>query len=289
MAVRSEKEMLDLIIGTAADDSRIRAAYLEGSRANPNIPRDIFQDYDVGYVVTETKPFREDRDWINRFGECLYLQYPEESVYDPSDADRCYGWLMQFTDGNRLDLHVRIWKDARNSLELYKTLIDKDNLMPEKQMLSDEKYWVKKPAQEQFHCTCNEFWWCLNNVAKGLWRKEIPYVMDMLDFQIRPMLRRLLEWKIGIENNFSVSVGKSAKYMDKYISKEIYRQYLSTYPTAEVDAIWDAVFSMCDLFGKIALPVSEKLNFPYDLMEADNSIGYLKHIRNLSPSADKIY
>lgn len=287
--MRSEKEMLDLIIGTAADDPRVRAAYLEGSRANPKVPKDIFQDYDVVYVVTETKPFREDKGWINRFGERLYLQYPEESVYYPSDVDRCYGWLMQFADGNRLDLHVCTWENARCNLELYKTLIDKDNRMPEKQMLSDEKYWVKKPTQEQFHCTCNEFWWCLNNVAKGLWRKEIPYVMDMINFQIRPMLRRLLEWKIGMENNFSVSVGKSAKYMNRYVSKEIYRQYLSTYSTAEVDAIWDAVFSMCDLFGKIALAVSESLNVPYDLTEADNSRRYLEHIRNLSPNADKIY
>ena len=287
--MRSEKEMLDLIIGTAADDPRIRAVYLEGSRANPKVPKDIFQDYDVVYVVTETKPFREDKGWINRFGERLYLQYPEESVYCPSDVDRCYGWLMQFADGNRLDLHVCTWENARCNLELYKTLIDKDNRMPEKQMLSDEKYWVKKPTQEQFHCTCNEFWWCLNNVAKGLWRKEIPYVMDMINFQIRPMLRRLLEWKIGMENNFSVSVGKSAKYMNRYVSKEIYRQYLSTYSTAEVDAIWNAVFSMCDLFGKIALAVSESLNVPYDLIEADNSRRYLEHIRDLSPNADKIY
>ncbi|HKM05313.1 MAG TPA: aminoglycoside 6-adenylyltransferase [Lachnospiraceae bacterium] len=35
---------------------------------------------------------------------------------------------------------------------------------------------------------CNNFWWCLNNVAKGLWREEIPYTMDMISFHIRPML-----------------------------------------------------------------------------------------------------
>jgi aminoglycoside 6-adenylyltransferase len=287
--VRSEKEMLDLIIDIATNDSRIRAAYLEGSRVNPNVPKDIFQDYDVVYVVTETKSFREDRNWINHFGDRLYMQYPEENIYYPSDVDSCYGWLMQFTDGNRLDLHVCTWKNALNSLELYKTLVDKDNLIPKKQMLSDEKYWVKKPTQEQFHCTCNEFWWCLNNVAKGLWREEIPYVMDMINFQIRPMLRRLLEWKIGIENDFSVSVGKSAKYMDKYISKDIYQQYLRTYSIAQINAIWDAVFTMCDLFGEIATEVSEKSNFSYDLVEAGNSQEYLRHVRSLPHNAAEIY
>lgn len=40
--MRSEKEMLELIRNTALEDDCIRAAWLEGSRANPNVPRDIF-------------------------------------------------------------------------------------------------------------------------------------------------------------------------------------------------------------------------------------------------------
>ncbi len=287
--MRSEKEMLDLIITVANNDTRIRAAYLEGSRANPNAPKDIFQDYDVVYVVTETRSFREDKDWINQFGERLYMQYPEENIYYPSDVENCYGWLIQFTDGNRLDLHVKTLENAHNSLELYKLLSDKDNTMPQKQLVSDERYWVKKPMPEQFYCTCNEFWWCLNNVAKGLWRNEIPYVMDMINFQIRPMLRRLLEWKIGVDNNFSVNVGKSAKYMDKYLSKEIYEQYFQSYCIAQINAVWNAVFVMCDLFQKISLELSEKLNFQYDLTEARNSKSYLEHIKSLPSNAKEIY
>lgn len=41
--MRSEKEMLDLIINTANEDPRIRAAYLEGSRVNPTVQADIFR------------------------------------------------------------------------------------------------------------------------------------------------------------------------------------------------------------------------------------------------------
>ena len=41
--MRSEQEMLDLIINTARDDERIRAAILNGSRANPNAPRISFR------------------------------------------------------------------------------------------------------------------------------------------------------------------------------------------------------------------------------------------------------
>ncbi len=51
--MRSEQEMLDLILDTARKDERIRAVMMNGSRANPNAPRDFFQDFDIVYFVTE--------------------------------------------------------------------------------------------------------------------------------------------------------------------------------------------------------------------------------------------
>ena len=67
--MRSEQEMMDLILGTAQEDERIRAVILNGSRTNPNVRRDIFQDYDVVYVVTEMGPFVHNLEWIRCFGE----------------------------------------------------------------------------------------------------------------------------------------------------------------------------------------------------------------------------
>ena len=73
--MRTEQEMYDLILKVAEEDERIRAVYIDGSRTNPNAPRDIFQDYDVGYVVRETESFRKDRDWTERmFGKILYMK-----------------------------------------------------------------------------------------------------------------------------------------------------------------------------------------------------------------------
>ncbi len=41
--MRREKEMFDLILGIAREDERIRAVYMNGSRTNPNAPKDIFR------------------------------------------------------------------------------------------------------------------------------------------------------------------------------------------------------------------------------------------------------
>ena len=69
--MRAENEMYDLILKIAKNDSRIKAVYMNGSRTNENVPKDMFQDYDIVYVVEDIRSFIEDKDWINLFGEIL--------------------------------------------------------------------------------------------------------------------------------------------------------------------------------------------------------------------------
>ena len=85
--MRSEQEMLDLIINTARNDERVRAVILNGSRVNPNAPKDFFQDYDVIYVVTEKESFWADPGWIKVFGELMILQLPDD-MSDPPPTER---------------------------------------------------------------------------------------------------------------------------------------------------------------------------------------------------------
>lgn len=41
--LRTEQEIMDLILSVAKSDERIRAVLLVGSRANPAIPKDSYQ------------------------------------------------------------------------------------------------------------------------------------------------------------------------------------------------------------------------------------------------------
>lgn len=187
--MRTEKQMFDLIINIAKENKRIRAVVMNGSRVNPNVNKDIFQDFDIVYVVEETQSFINDKSWINIFGDISFMQYPDENIYYKNDIEKSYGYLMQFTDGNRIDLHINTLEKELEELKQDKlsvVLLDKDNRLPKISKSSDKEHWVKKPTEDQFKCTCNEFWWCLNNVAKGLWREEIPYVQDMLNYAVRP-------------------------------------------------------------------------------------------------------
>lgn len=290
--MRSETQIYDLILNIAKQDERIYAVYMNGSRTNKKVPKDIFQDFDIVYVVEETGSFRKDKNWIKKFGTILYMQYPDESPDDPGDKENCYGWLMQFDDGNRIDLHVETVTYALAHItedKLCKILLDKKNILPVLPEAADEDYHVKKPSKEQFLAACNEFWWCSNNIAKGLWRRELLYVQDMTNFVVRKQLEKMLSWKIGIDTDFGVSVGKSAKYMVKWLEKAEWEEYLSTFFRCDTEEAWEAVMRMCTLFERTARFVGEKLSYEYNEAEGENARAFLEHVRTLPVDAKEIF
>lgn len=290
--MRSEKEMLNLILDIADRDDRIIAAYMNGSRTNENITKDIFQDYDIVYVVKETKSFIDDKAWIDNFGEILYMQYPDEHPDYPGDKENFYGWLMQFRDGNRIDLHIETLRHALENIHkdrLCKVLLDKEDRFGDVAAASDVQYHIKRPSEAQFAACCNEFWWCTNNLAKGLWREEITYVHDMADFIVRKQLEKMLVWKIGVLTDYGVSVGKSAKYMKNWLEPDEYAAYLGTYFDGSTVNAWEAVLTMCALFSKTAVWVAKHLNFAYNRKEADAAMSFLEHVRVLPEDAKEIY
>ena len=100
--MRNEREMFDLILHVAKGDERVRGAWLNGSRANPNVPKDRWQDYDIVYLVKAMDSFLADHSWIDVFGERLMLQMPE-TMRDPLGDGR-FTYLILLADGNRIDL-----------------------------------------------------------------------------------------------------------------------------------------------------------------------------------------
>lgn len=254
---------------------------MNGSRVNPNVMQDDFQDYDVVFVVTETASFINDKQWINKFGIPFYFQLPDENPNYSNDKENFYGYLVHYDDGVRLDIHIETLSHALEHIKddsLCKILIDKNNYLPAIDESSDKNYWVKKPTQEAFLVCCNEFWWCTNNLAKGLARKEILYVQDMANFVVRKELEKMLSWKVGIKTDFKVSVGKSAKYISKWLPKNEYQNYLQTFFSCDIQTAWKSIFLMCDMFEKTALEISTFLKFEYNQTESKNAKTYLEKI-----------
>lgn len=102
--MRSEQEMMQMILDYAKNDDRVRAVGMNGSRTNPNAPKDRFKDYDIVFLVTDMNSFIGDNDWVDCFGSRIIMQTPEDMKLLPPELDGNYSYLMLFSDGNRIDL-----------------------------------------------------------------------------------------------------------------------------------------------------------------------------------------
>jgi aminoglycoside 6-adenylyltransferase len=289
--MRSESEMLDLIVNTARNDDRVRAVIMNGSRVNPNAPKDCFQDYDIVYVVTEKESFLADPSWIKIFGDLMILQLPDD-MSDPSpEGNISYGYLMQFADGNRIDLSLfpvsKLDQLEEDSLTL--ALLDKDGILPYFDPPNDSGYLPKPPTAKAFFDCTNEFWWVAPYVAKGLWRHEIPYTKQILDDYVREQLMKMLDWYVGMRFDFQKSPGKLGKYLEQYLEPELWQLLLDTYSDADYDHTWDALLSMGELFRRIAIPVAEHFGFPYPYGDDERVTAHLRHVRLLPHDATEMY
>ncbi|AFQ15492.1 aminoglycoside 6-adenylyltransferase [Bacillus thuringiensis] len=289
--MRTEKEMLDVIINTAIEDERIRAVIMNGSRVNPNVKRDCFQDYDIMYVVNDIQSFTSNHNWVHRFGEIMIVQMPEEMSLVQPDEDGKFPYLMQFMDGNRIDLTlvpVELIKKFVGQDSLSKLLLDKDNCLEEFPPASDKDYLVKKPTEKEFLDCCNEFWWCSTNIAKGLWREELSYAKGMLEGPVRDMFIVMLEWYIGMKTDFTVNTGKFGKHFEQYIEEDMWEQFKRTFSNAEYENIWESFFVMGDLFREVANEIANTYEYQYP-QDDDKVTNYLKHVKALPKDSTSIY
>ena len=281
VTMRSSEEIKKIILEKAENDPRIRAVLLNGSRANSKIAPDRFQDFDVVYIVNEIKSFISDHNWIKIFGDILIMQPPDEMIIDNEKKRSLFSYLMFFKDGNRIDLTLfpvdKLESEYKND-SLTFLLLDKDNLFPNLPPPNDKDYLIIKPTEKEFADCCNEFWWVCTYVAKGLCRNEITYAKEMFEIPVRNMFFKMIEWFIGVENNFSVSFGKSGKYMKNYLSPGLYEKILFTYPDHKPENIWNSLFLMTELFSEFANKVSHSLHFNYNKEEENNVKKYLESL-----------
>ena len=156
--------------------------------------------------------------------------------------------------------------------------LDKDNLFSDVNRSTDKDYHIRKPTEKEFLDACNEFWWVSANVAKGLLRNEITHAKEIQETVVRPMFMKVIEWKIGSENQFSVSFGKGGKFINRYLPESDYEKLLMTYSDYLIINNWKSLFIMTELFGKFAMEFSTKMNFHYDLTEHNNTIDYLEKV-----------
>lgn len=273
--MKTYDEMLELIIKTAKEDERIRAATMEGSAVTPGAVRDGFSDFDITFFVSDIRKFTSDKEYMKRFGDILIMQTPDDWYMEPYDYDgkNRFAYLTQYKDGNRIDLTFIDVSEIGKQKEFNEPrtiLINKDDYSELKEITSGEVFFIKKPSEFEFFNTVNEFRWVSNYATKGLCRHQLYYAKYSMEHLMMNMFMKMINWKVGIDNDFKVTTGSFSKYLSKYLTEEEMKRFEGIFAGGSYEDMWDKLFLMYDYFEDLSIYVADKLGFSLDLEESRN-------------------
>jgi aminoglycoside 6-adenylyltransferase len=263
--MRTEKEVLSQFKEWAKRNELIRVAVLTSSRVRPDANIDFLSDYDIELYVSDLSKFKENDDWLETFGSIM-VRWP----FKPRSTGFKTGcWitrLVLFKDGVRIDFQItdqlEIESDAYDNG--YEILIDKDGITKGLAEPTYSEYIINKPSKEEYEVLVNEFWWNAYYVPKYLWRDQLPFAKYMLDYTLRySFLHKIIDWYIGMQNDWSVETGALGKKFKNYLDAETWAEWEETYVGAGIEENWIAFFNITTFFRKMAKQIGKKLGYEY--------------------------
>ncbi|WP_444684756.1 aminoglycoside 6-adenylyltransferase [Alkalicoccus luteus] len=262
--MRTNTEMLKLILEMAETMETVRAVTLHGSRVS-GAPEDEWMDYDVAYYVTEVEDLQRDRAWLAPFGERLIMQRPELSTLAEPHGLGWFPILMQFADGRRIDLTLVPVKLAENYLqqgEPGRMLLDKDGLLQRLSLQQEPGFAVVLPTAAEYADCCNEFWWVSPYVVKGLARGQLLYALEHVSI-LRKEYRRMISWKAAAEANGPVYAGKQGDDLEAIVPEAEWQMLQRTYIRADRAEIAGLLPEIWQAFSSAASETASLLGFSF--------------------------
>ena len=189
-------------------------------------------------------------------------------------------YITILKDITKVDFTFMRYEDIQSYIDLdslCKIHIDKEDKLIGNAKITDVKYRQLQPTNREYIKCCNEFFIKSLAVAKGIYRGEIVYSMNVYR-ELHDRLQTMTNYYIGCEYGFSVNIGKKNKNIITYLEVNHYDKFLESFPVPDKDKLLNILYNTFMLFRKEGLLVAEKLNFEYP-KEADREI--IKYIREL--------
>jgi aminoglycoside 6-adenylyltransferase len=286
-----EDDVLERLVKWASGRDDIRALILTSTRAveGASVSIDLFSDYDVIAVVDEVRPFYDDRGWLSHFGDVLVL------YRDPirqRDAGESFAYITQYSDGLKIDFTLASTGviDAivargklPDDLDVgYRVLLDKDGLTIGLAPPSGRAFVPERPTETEFLTLVEEFFHEATYVAKHLWRDDLLPAKYNLDHAMKQVdLRRMLDWLLQTEFDWSVPTRAYGKGLKRKLAPETWEALERTYAGSGLDENWEALFATIELFRDAARKVGNGLGFAYPEDLDRRVCGYLREVRAL--------
>jgi aminoglycoside 6-adenylyltransferase len=251
----------------------VRALILTSTRAIPHARVDAYSDYDVIAIVRDVRALLTDTRWQDDFGAVL-VAYWDPVATNPATGGEWVGNVTQYENGLKIDFSlwsVQHFTDATAGAEPYaeldagyQVLLDKDGLTAALPAPTYTAYIPRRPDDATYQRLITDFLVGVPYVAKSLLRDELLPAKWVLDFDMRfNYLLPMVEWRVQCDHDWSRKAGSLGRGLKAQVASDTWRVLESTFTGPEVEANWEALFAMVDLFGRIAAEVAQFLGYRY--------------------------
>jgi aminoglycoside 6-adenylyltransferase len=283
------EEVIARLIEWGEGRDAVRAMILTSTRAKPGAIVDPFSDYDVIVAVDDVLRFYGDRGWLGEFGSVLVLyRDPIRAV----EGGESFAYITQYENGLKIDFtvcsigvlsHTASVAELPDELDVgYAVLLDKDDLALGLGAPTYTAFVPKPPTEDEYLGLVEEFLHEATYVAKHLWRDDLLPAKYNLDHAMKQVnLRKMLEWRIGVDRGWSVAARTYGKGLRALLRAPLWAELERTYAGGSISGNWDALFATLELFRSVAVEVGDLLGFRYP-QDLDARVrAYLEDVRNL--------
>lgn len=251
--------VLSRVLAWAEGEDAVRAVVLTSTRATGTT--DEHSDYDLIVALTD----------LDRFDPTCYgapaARWGDEHVVH---GTRALFRGVVYADGTKIDW--TLWPASvpelvaahglNDALDVgYRVLLDKDGATARWPEPTYTAHIPAKPTEAEYVALVEEFWWSATYVAKARARGEEFFARFALDMDMTyDVLRRMLEWRIELDRDWSWKPGAYGRGIERELSPELAQELLDAHGSYEATVA---------LFRRVAHEVADALGYAYPQYSED--------------------
>ena len=267
------ENLLEKFILLASNEENIRLVFIVGSRARKNCPADEWSDLDLVIAANNPEDLLNKTEWLN------YIGIPRITFLERTAVGGGLERRVLFDGGLDVDFAifpVQLISHLGNNPESMKVLsrgfkivLDKDNLMKDLSLPTEDTVPHPKPREKDFINLINDFWYHSVWTAKKLRRGELLEAKLCCDIYMKNLLFQVLRWYTYATKGWNYDTWHEARFFEKWVDSSILAEMERIYAHYEGEDIWNALFSTIDLFRRLSKETSALLDYQYPT-DADN-------------------
>jgi aminoglycoside 6-adenylyltransferase len=266
--------VVEKLLVLANSDPDVKAVVMNGSRVNPNVVPDEHQDYDIAfYLASEAiEKYKKNLTWIDDFGSLVLYQL---NYF----GEKNYIFLIQYFSGLRIDISFSDIDELQQDIDedsLSYILLDKENRIKIDPIPNDNGYRIKAPTKFEWQFTTNELLWIQICILKEIARGEMELAISLYNEILVPEFIKLLSWLAGKNHNWNINVGKSGRWLKKYIPNEMYLRCFEIYVGNGKIGIIKNIRRLNQLLLELGTEISATLEYRYPLEDHHKTYLYLE-------------